>query len=175
MSDIGLYRVSDGTWWVRSGADLDTQLIHNYAYGGRAGDTPAVADYNGDGATDIALYRSSVGTWWARSGVNPASQLIGGYAYGGRSGDLPAPGDYNGDSVADLGLYRSSDGSWWARSGANLGTQLFADFPYGKRGRPARHLDPHPGHLTPRPAGRPSHRPAGPRVMTRRRAAGPAG
>src|SRR5207247_3646360 len=51
---------SSDLWYIVYSSD---NSIH-YGYWGGVGDTPVVADYDGDGRSDIAVWRSSDSTWY---------------------------------------------------------------------------------------------------------------
>ncbi|HUQ64120.1 MAG TPA: PQQ-dependent sugar dehydrogenase [Acidimicrobiales bacterium] len=105
-ADIGVFRPSIGTWFVRNATAI--------AYGTN-GDIPVGADYDGDGITDQAVYRpdgagSGTGIWYVRRSTGGETVL----AYGTNT-DIPAPADYDGDSKADFAVYRPGSGTWFVR------------------------------------------------------------
>jgi glucose/arabinose dehydrogenase len=102
-SDIGVYRPSNGIWYV-SGSSSGTTVIN----WGSSGDIPAAADYDGDGKTDFAVFRPSSGVWY----VNRSSGGMTALNWGA-NGDRPMPGDYDGDGRADIAVYRPSSGVWY--------------------------------------------------------------
>jgi hypothetical protein len=114
-SDAGVFRPSNGNWYVRytaTGAGL------TFLWGG-VGDIPTPGDYDGDGRADIAIFRPSNGTWYVRYTANGA--LLS-FLWGG-AGDVPAQGDYDGDGKTDMAVFRPSTGTWYVRytaSGASL-------------------------------------------------------
>ncbi len=78
---MAVYRVDSGTWFQQRSTEgfSSTQF-------GALGDTPAPADFDGDGKTDIAVFRPSNGVWYqlkSRDGFS-AVQF-------GASGDIPTP------------------------------------------------------------------------------------
>jgi photosystem II stability/assembly factor-like uncharacterized protein len=68
---------------------------------------PAVADFDGDGASEIGVFRPSSGLW-ALEGL-PWTQF-------GIDGDVPVPADQEGDGDDDIAVWRPSTGLW-ARNG----------------------------------------------------------
>ncbi len=114
-SDAGVFRPSNGNWYVRytaTGAGL------TFLWGG-VGDIPTPGDYDGDGRADIAIFRPSNGTWYVRYTANGA--LLS-FLWGG-AGDVPAQGDYDGDGKTDMAVFRPSTGTWYVRytaTGASL-------------------------------------------------------
>ena len=63
VTDLAVYRPSNGTWHVRS---LATGAIATLQWG-LAGDIPVPGDYDGDGKTDHAVFRPSNGIYSASS------------------------------------------------------------------------------------------------------------
>jgi hypothetical protein len=117
-ADVGVFRPSNGTWYLMNSAAGAT--IRPW---GIAGDRPVPADYDGDLKTDIAVYRPSTGTWYALlSSTNATSALIEQW---GLSSDIPVPGDYDGDGKTDLAVYRPSSGTWYVlQSSTNRTTYM---------------------------------------------------
>ena len=104
LSDIGVFRPSNGVWYV-SHSSAGTSAV---TWGTPPGDVPAAADFDGDDKTDRAVFRPSTGVWYLqRSTAGPAS--VG----WGTTGDQPMPADYDGDGLADVAVYRPSTGVWY--------------------------------------------------------------
>ncbi len=59
-ADIGVYRPSDGFWYIHRSSDGTTQQVQ----WGASGDVPVTGDFDGDGKTDVGVYRPSTGTWY---------------------------------------------------------------------------------------------------------------
>ncbi len=110
-TDVGVFRPSNGTWYVRGVADT---------VWGASGDVAVPGDYNGDGRTDLAVWRPSTGTWYVRGVADTVW---------GVSGDVPVPGDYNGDGKADIAVFRPSDGTWYVRGVADTVWGVSGDIP----------------------------------------------
>jgi hypothetical protein len=121
VSDISVFRPSNGTWYVR-GSTIGGTLI----WGG-AGDIPIAADYDGDGRIDIAVFRPSTGTWHIRYTATPTSAAL---LWGGE-GDVPVPADYDGDGKAEIAVFRPSTGTWYIRYSA---TPTSAEIVWGGAG-----------------------------------------
>jgi hypothetical protein len=110
-SDLGAFRPSNGTWYVRGASPIAFGFV---------GDIPVPADYNGDGVNELATYTPSTSEWAIR-GVTTVM-------FGGQ-GDIPVPGDYDGDHVADLAVYRPSSGQWVVRNMATVWIGQPGDIP----------------------------------------------
>jgi hypothetical protein len=100
-SDIGVYRPSDGTWYLNNSSQGYSAT--NF---GLADDRIAPAKFNADRTTDLAVFRS--GGWFVR---NPLGNPI--TAQFGSAGDIPVPADYDGDGFAEMAVFRPSDGTWY--------------------------------------------------------------
>jgi hypothetical protein len=99
-SDFGVFRPSDGSWWLNS----DSSAYKTVAWG-VSNDIPVPGDYFGDGCSDIAIWRPSDGMYWILD--NPSGAFVG--ARWGMEGDTPVVGDFDGDDKADLAIYRGGD------------------------------------------------------------------
>jgi hypothetical protein len=100
-SDIGVFRPSDGNWYLNNSSQGYTAT--NY---GLASDQIAPAKFNADRATDLAVYRG--GAWLVRNTLgNPITAQFG------SAGDIPVPADYDGDGSAEMAVFRPSDGTWY--------------------------------------------------------------
>lgn len=103
-TDLGIFRPSDNTWYLRSTAANSIQIQPF----GAAGDVPAAEDFDGDRRMDIAVFRPSTGFWYYIRSTDFTFNVRG----WGQNGDVPAPGDYDGDGRADLVVFRPNSGSW---------------------------------------------------------------
>jgi putative transposon-encoded protein len=102
ISDVAVWRPSDGTWYVQSGSGYFGVPF------GLSGDLAVPEDYDGDGATDYAVFRPSNGTWYIlRSSDGQVDIRTFG---GGRN--IPVPGYYDCDDKADLATFNPSTGDW---------------------------------------------------------------
>ena len=107
-ADIGLFRPSNGLWYIMNSRDLSFSI---YQFG-QNGDLPVSEDYDGDGKADIALYR---GGGWFR--LKSSTGTIDGIGFG-LPNDLPAPADFDGDGKTDVAVYRPSEGRWYVQPAA---------------------------------------------------------
>lgn len=109
-TDIGVFRPSEGVWYV--------QGVPALAYGA-PGDVAVPGDYDGDAKTDVAVYRPSQGAWYINKSGGGGTAL----GYGG-SGDVPVPGDYDGDAKTDIAVFRPAQGVWYIRASAGGDTAV---------------------------------------------------
>ena len=113
--DIAAFK--DGMWALKYGPVNqipDFQGADKWVFfGGGAGWTPVVGDFNDDGSGDVALYHD--GQWALKYGpVNliPDFQAADKWVFfGGGSGWTPLVGDFNGDNTDDVGLYSNGQGA----------------------------------------------------------------
>jgi len=121
-SDLVIWRPSDGVWYtLTSSSGYAPSAARGTQFGSQAaGDTPLMADIDGDGVRDLITWRGSTGVWsWRTSST--------GYASGGSKqwgiaslGDVPLLGDVDGDRKADLIVWRASTGTFfWLPSSTN--------------------------------------------------------
>lgn len=132
MQDLGVFRPSNGTWYLISSSTRSPSMT---AWGVN-GDVPVPGDYDGDGRTDVAVYRPSEGVWYVICSSNGARvQMLWGMA-----GDVPVPGDYDGDGKADLCVWRPSNGRWyWLKSSDHYSWGSYQSVEWGRSGDiPAR-------------------------------------
>ena len=115
-SEIGVYRGSNGYWYLRNSSAGYAVGTGNWIFQwGASGDIPQPADYDGDGKTDPAVFRPSTGQWfilYSSRAYNP-SQFV--YYEWGATGDTPLAADFDGDGKADIAVYRPSTGYWYLR------------------------------------------------------------
>ena len=106
-ADAGIFRPSNPQgplWyvpWTGGGGQLQIWF-------GANGDTPVMADYDGDGGADATIWRPTNGLWY---GVNQAGAVVVQQLWG-QPGDVPVPCDYDGDGRADLVTYRPRTGTY---------------------------------------------------------------
>jgi len=95
-SDLAVWRASNGYWrWVKSSSGYDTSAPAERQFGNAAeGDTPVIADIDGDGRTDLVVWRASTGTYyWVTSSTAYDYLRAGGKQWGSQIyGDIPLPG-----------------------------------------------------------------------------------
>ncbi|HKP67681.1 MAG TPA: Calx-beta domain-containing protein, partial [Pyrinomonadaceae bacterium] len=115
-TDVGIYRPSNGQWWInRSSTGMTTAGTF-----GASTDVITPADFTGDGKTDIAFFRPSTGLWFVLRSED--------FSYFslpfGTAGDLPVPGDFDGDGKADLTVFRASTSTWYIRRSSDGGATI---------------------------------------------------
>ena len=97
---------ANGVW---DGVSVDKQ----YALG-KAGDTPVIGDWNGNGITEIGVFRDNH-TWnvdyngngiW--DGVTSGDRIY----IMGKPGDIPVPGDWNGNNITEMAVFRGNH-TWY--------------------------------------------------------------
>src|SRR5690606_23559433 len=104
MSDLAVWRPSDGVWHVsRSGDGGYNSLQFG---GGVFGDVVVPGNYDGDRHTDYAVYRG--GQWYIRRSADNTVQVVN----FGVATDLPVAGDFDGDGRTDIAVWRASNGVW---------------------------------------------------------------
>ncbi|MEP6704201.1 MAG: VCBS repeat-containing protein [Acidobacteriota bacterium] len=109
QTDLGIFRPSDGTWWVMQ-SGTNTVSVRQF---GVSGDKIVPADYDGDGRTDLAVFRPSAGAWWILPSLSGTAYSIS----WGISTDRPVPGDYDSDGKTDFAVYRG--GTWYILQSSN--------------------------------------------------------
>lgn len=97
-----------GTWYIRRSSDL-AQQTQQY---GLSTDTPAPADYDGDGKADFGVWRTSNSTFYSTNSGNAALNTI---AFS-LAGDKVVSADFDGDGKADYAVYNTSSAAWHIRS-----------------------------------------------------------
>jgi hypothetical protein len=111
VSDLSVYRPSEGKWYVLRSASSSLDIVTF----GAAGDIAVPGDYDADGITDYAVWRPSTGQWFRTMSSN-GSQVASSW---GTAGDKPVQGDYDGDGKTDLAVFRPSTGTWWILRSSN--------------------------------------------------------
>lgn len=112
-ADLGVFRPSSGTWYVRLSSNGS---LFGYQWG-QSGDLVEPADFNGDGRADLVVYRN--GTWYVFYVGNPTPQVLP----FGTTGDIPVAADYDGDDKADFAVFRPSNGYWYILTSSNQAVQ----------------------------------------------------
>lgn len=105
MDELGVYRPSEGNWYIYDFQKNETQI---YRWG-IAGDIPVPADYDGDKIADAAVYRPSEGIWYIWSSLDGSFKF---YRFG-LENDIPTVTDFDRDGVADIAVYRPETGFWY--------------------------------------------------------------
>lgn len=109
-SDIGVFRPSNGGWYVYNRYNGSLRVNLNF---GATGDLAAPGDFDGDNKADVAIYRPSAGAWYI---LRSSNNTVAGYGFG-IAEDKPVAGDYDGDGSTDIAVFRPSTGAWyWIRS-----------------------------------------------------------
>lgn len=106
-ADFGVFRPSNGSWYISNSANNEFTAIQF----GQAGDVPVPGDYDRDGRTDAAVFRPSVNAWYILNSSNNSFTSIN----FGASGDKPVQGDYNGDGRTDIAVFRPSNNGWYVQ------------------------------------------------------------
>jgi len=107
VADIGVYRPSNGTWYVLNSGGLPVHQT-TLAYGNARHDVPIPADYDGDGRTDIAVFRPEGDYWIIRRST--LGEIVVQFGYPGH--DTPVPAVYDSSGVAEIAVYRPEDSSF---------------------------------------------------------------
>lgn len=107
-ADLVVWRRSSGSWWIR---DSNNSNATAGLYYGLDGDTPAPADFDGDGRADFCVFRPNapsqgLGFWYLQSSETGGSL---GWTQFGLADDIPVPADYDGDGRADIAVWRGSN------------------------------------------------------------------
>lgn len=128
VTDIGVFRPSDGTWYLLNSSNNTLRT----AQWGQSGDVPVVGDYNAGIQTvsDFAVFRPSDGTWYTL--LNNQVPTAPGVMSFGAAGDIPLAGDFIGDNNPDYCVFRPSNGTWYYHTAT--GTPMFAFTQFGLAG-----------------------------------------
>ncbi|MBK9164820.1 MAG: hypothetical protein IPM21_13115 [Acidobacteria bacterium] len=105
-ADVGIYRPSDGTWYIILSSNGANVIVNN------PGTTPVPADYSGDGKADGVIFTD--GNWVGTSSTGDPINIPWGQA-----GDIATPGDFDGDNIVDQAVFRPSTGVWYIRQSSN--------------------------------------------------------
>ena len=118
-SDLGVFRPSNGTWYVYRMGDIIKPLADNFGgqtiltiQWGTIGDRPLAGDFNNDGIDELIAFRPSEGNWYIYDYANNNYQVL----HWGLNGDIPIARDFDGDGKVDITVYRPSEGTWYIRS-----------------------------------------------------------
>ncbi len=123
ISDLAVFDIATGDWYIRTVADTILVWDANWGY---AGAVPVPGDYDGDGVADMAVYDELAGNWYIRT---VAGAVLVWDANWGYAGAVPVPGDYDGDGIADMAVFDIATGNWHIRTVA--GTVLVRDANWG--------------------------------------------
>ncbi len=108
--------------WVLSNSNSAGPVDMEFGFG-RAGDLPAVGDWDGDGIDTVGVFRA--GGWLLRNSNSEGSADLE-FEFG-RLGDVPVAGDWDGDGIDTVGVYRR--GRWLLRNSNTAGpSDLSFDF-----------------------------------------------
>ncbi|MCB0324625.1 MAG: VCBS repeat-containing protein [Bdellovibrionales bacterium] len=127
-TDIAVFDPSVGYWHLlfsagefnRAKAGLEQEGFGARLQWGLPGDTPAPADYDGDGCADLGIVRPHDNglKWWIHT--LPCRGEAGGREWSvvlGAKNDIPVPGDFDGDGAVEPTAYRPSDKRWRGMEG----------------------------------------------------------
>ncbi len=103
MTDISVYRPSEGNWYLNRSTAGFTVVGFGFAT-----DLLTPGDYDGDGKTDVAVWRPSTGVWYVARSTGGVTIVPFGV-----TGDIPVAGDYDGDGKTDFALFRPSTNGWY--------------------------------------------------------------
>ena len=108
-TDYGVWRPSNGSWYVRNGATGAT-LVNGVAWG-QFGDCPIAARLEGRPSTmQLNVWRPSNGIWYCGRSLTGT----GGFTFAfGTYGDIPFAPDMDGNGDGDLVVFRPSTGTWY--------------------------------------------------------------
>jgi surface antigen len=109
--DVGLRRISDGTFYWRLGPGF-AQGSLAWSAGTGPEYQSFMGDFNGDNQVDVGLRRVTDGAFYWRLGPS-FSQTRYAWAIGDKYQSFM--GDFNGDKVVDVGLRRTTDGVFYWR------------------------------------------------------------
>jgi len=115
-SDVGIYRPSNGQWWINRSSNGSTFATTF----GISTDRIAPLDYTGDSRADIAVFRPSNGNW---NVLRSNDFTFYGYGYG-VNGDIPASGFFDNDNQADTAVFRPSNATWYIRRSTDGGSTI---------------------------------------------------
>lgn len=114
-SDFGVFRPSNGFWYVRPSGGGQDYVVQQW---GSSSDALVPGDYDGDGSTDIAVWRASEGTFYILSSLTGTFNVT----RWGLPTDFPVQGDFDGDDRADPTVWRPSDGTFYVLKSSAPGT-----------------------------------------------------
>jgi surface antigen len=121
LDDIGLRKVSTGTFFLKPGPLYDSQEIYS-GWASTSNFQPISGDFNGDGFGDIGLRKVSTGTFYFRMGPFYDSQAS--YVWASGTDFQPLTGDWNGDGIDDIGLRKISTGTFFLKPGPSFSAQI---------------------------------------------------
>jgi len=136
ITDISVFRPSDGKWYIRNTSDPQNLTIFDL---GAGSDIPVMtSDTSGNNYSTI--FRPSDGIWYP----NVQTQQINVMAWG-TQGDIPVPANYLDSLSTSLAVYRPSTGTWYIRYAAGSYTYyqfgLAGDIPVPGNYSPDRYAD----------------------------------
>jgi len=105
LTNIGVYRPSNGTWHLDLRNDGSTAAMVQF---GGPGWLPVTGDVDGNGTTDLGIYNPNLGMWQFCTDLSGRPTV--GFYYGGTRGDVPLMADFNHDGKDDPVIFHG--GQW---------------------------------------------------------------
>lgn len=118
-TDIGVFRPSNGTWYITR--SLGSSLLSQHW--GLAGDRIVPGDFDGDNRADFAVWRASggVGTFYV---IRSSDSTVVSMQWGSTGDDPTISQDFDGDGRTDFAVYRSAAQSTFYVLRSSTGTIL---------------------------------------------------
>jgi DNA-binding beta-propeller fold protein YncE len=116
-ADLVVWRPGNGTWyWLLSSSGFAASSLGSKQWGNVGfGDTPVLADFDGDKRMDLTVWRADTGTWyWLTSATSYDYSAGRARQWGSKYWlDHPMAGDMDGDGKSDPIVQRRITGQWF--------------------------------------------------------------